>query len=282
MKKVCILSSLILSLSVINCTDQFFDFTEETRSLPSFPPTLAFFEVTIPEDTPVGSQVGIIEVLESGNRQITAFTLSDTADFEVNELGEVRTKTYFDRDQKNIYYLTAFATNEAGDSENVDLLIRIGQAVLPKLGDVELNISETVSVGELIGQVPVITEGESRIRKFLINDEQAFEVNQTGELRTKTLLQYDEQDHYQLEVSAVNEQGEGNRATINVYIHDKRITMLMCDEAPLLFMESDIEGMPMYVSTSKHSEGINVEWCPGVDVEYYEVKYGEDESLLTD
>ncbi len=88
-------------------------------------PTLAAFTDSVDENATIGTEVGNITITDAGDTNITAFTLSDTTNFEVNASGYIKTKTTLDYESNTTYALEVNATNSAGESANVNLTINI-------------------------------------------------------------------------------------------------------------------------------------------------------------
>lgn len=88
-------------------------------------PTLATLTVAVDENTTVGTAVGNITITDAGDTSITAFTLSDTTNFEINASGYIKTKTLLDYETTTSYTLDVNATNTAGNSANKTVTINI-------------------------------------------------------------------------------------------------------------------------------------------------------------
>jgi hypothetical protein len=88
-------------------------------------PTLENFTTLIDENIAIGTVVGNITLIDSGDTAITSFTLSDIVNFEVNTTGHIKTKTTLDYEITTEYNLTAYATNGVGNSASVDVDISI-------------------------------------------------------------------------------------------------------------------------------------------------------------
>ncbi|PHS55640.1 MAG: hypothetical protein COB17_11245, partial [Sulfurimonas sp.] len=64
-------------------------------------------------------------ITNSGDTNITAFSLSDSTNFEINASGYIKTKTALDYETNTTYSLEVNATNTAGDSANKTVTINI-------------------------------------------------------------------------------------------------------------------------------------------------------------
>ena len=284
-----------LSISILIVLSSIFtiacDETEVTES--SVVPSLSFVKITIDEDTPVGTKIGSVKILEEGNTPISAFTLNDTDYFEVNELGEIKTKVSFDYEYQTAYSLSVFATNKAGISESTEILIKIKKKneteertdlATPILGNLEISIPEEVTSNVVIGTIPTLSSGASSIRYFTLSDEQHFAVNQLGELTTKTTFDYHDQSVYHLNVFATNEEGEGLNANITVNIIDPSVKTLLCDGELLSF---DFQGQQLKswaITRDDISMATVLQWSPVVGATRYDITFspnGEETYTLT-
>ena len=94
-------------------------------------PTLVNFTASIDENVTIGTVVGSITVSDVGDSSITSYTLNDYNDFNISAAGEITTVTTFDYNTTSVYGLTVFATNSAGDSNSVDVIININNPTTP-------------------------------------------------------------------------------------------------------------------------------------------------------
>ncbi|PHS57133.1 MAG: hypothetical protein COB17_06910 [Sulfurimonas sp.] len=88
-------------------------------------PTLVNFTSSIDENVSIGTALGNITITNSGDTNITAFSLSDSTNFEINASGYIKTKTALDYETNTTYSLEVNATNTAGDSANKTVTINI-------------------------------------------------------------------------------------------------------------------------------------------------------------
>ena len=89
-------------------------------------PTLEPFSGNIEENATIGTQVGTVMVTSNGGADITAFTLSDTSNFSIDEEGVITSNSTLDYETTSSYSLTVTATNSAGESESVSVTINVG------------------------------------------------------------------------------------------------------------------------------------------------------------
>ena len=90
---------------------------------------LSSFSASIDENIDIGTLVGKISVLSSGDTAISSFTISDSTNFEINAHGEIRTRSLLDFTVVPVYNLSAFATNSAGNSLSISITINLIEIV---------------------------------------------------------------------------------------------------------------------------------------------------------
>ncbi|MFT5659862.1 MAG: hypothetical protein ACI9TV_000495 [Sulfurimonas sp.] len=103
-------ASVDLTVSVANITDSV--------------PILTDFTGFIDENVTIGTVVGNITAIDDGSH-ITAFTLNDTTNFEVDATGHITTGTTFDYEITTSYSLIVTATNGIGVSASVNVTIDV-------------------------------------------------------------------------------------------------------------------------------------------------------------
>ena len=90
-------------------------------------PVLQNLATSIIENTAIGTKIGEVNCTNIGSidSNITSFTLSDTTDFNITTDGNISNKTVLDFETKTSYSLTAYATNDAGNSNSVTITIDV-------------------------------------------------------------------------------------------------------------------------------------------------------------
>jgi len=119
-------SSKNITISLINVSDVL--------------PTLSNFATTLSENVPLGTTVGTVLVTQTGDSEISEFTLSGLGSdkFEIDIDGKITTKSSIDYETvtNHRYDLTVKATNAAGESESKTVTINIldiNEIVVPTL-----------------------------------------------------------------------------------------------------------------------------------------------------
>jgi len=202
-------------------------------------PTLSVFTGSIEENATVGTEVGTVTITDSGDSAITAFTLSDSTNFEINASGIIKSKTTLDYETTIGYNLTVTATNTAGDSSAVNVTINVTDIadVVPTLSAFNGSIEENATVGTEVGTVTITDIGDSAITVFVLSGvgNENFEVSVSGVVTVKAgaSLDYETIKSYQLTAVATNDAGNSTSVDVNISI------LNVIDNVPVLKTPSD-------------------------------------------
>ena len=166
-------------------------------------PSIDGLKTTVAENTPYGTLIATVGVLDSGDSAITSFSVNDTTTFSINEKGEIRTNSPLDYESINIYQFSVTATNTAGISNTATVEVFISNIadVIPRILGFEATIDKTIAVGSVIGQVSIEDAGDSPITSFSISEPQSFDIGLDGVITTKVAL---DAPMYELSVVATN------------------------------------------------------------------------------
>jgi len=118
--------------------------------------TLAPTTISIRDHTTTGSTVGNVTIINSGDSPISSMRLSgeNATDFTIANNGVITTAVEMNESNIAKYNLTAVATNEAGDSQSVDVNITVRKVIAgDEDGD---NIPDSIEA--LIGLDPTIAD----------------------------------------------------------------------------------------------------------------------------
>jgi M6 family metalloprotease-like protein len=193
--------------------------TINVNNIPEIIPTIAAFTDSVDENASIGSVVGTISVTTPGDSNITSFTMSDTTNFLINSSGVITTKTTLDYETTQVYNLTTYATNTAGNSSSKNVTININNIsdVIPIISAFNSSVDENATVGSVVGNMTITTSGDSNITSFTLSNTTNFEVNASGAIKTKTALDYETTQIYNLTTYATN--GAGNSSSVNIVIN---------------------------------------------------------------
>ncbi len=107
-------------------------------------PTIGGFTTDIKENVAIGATVGNISFTDIGDSNISSIVLNGeaSADFTVSTQGEVTLVNKLVFATKPTYNLTAVATNSAGDSDSVNVVINVLEVkdVIPATGQIDSKV----------------------------------------------------------------------------------------------------------------------------------------------
>jgi len=170
------------------------------------PPGIFNFTASVDENIPVGTLVGSVGVVNSGDTPITSFSLSDANSFSINEKGEIRTNMDIDYESINHYSLSVYAENAAGISNTATVEISVNDVadIIPRILGFSTTVERDIPAGSVVGTVSIESIGDSPITDMSISDSETFEISTDGVVTTKVLL---EAPVYTMTVTAINAAG---------------------------------------------------------------------------
>ena len=147
----------------------------ESNTTSTIVPTLAASTGSIAENSAAGASVGTVTVSDAGDSAISTMTLSGTGhvNFSVDNDGNITVATgaTLDYESTTSYALKAKATNDAGDSSEVDVNITITDVadVLPTLAASTGTVVESAAAGTSAGTVTISNAGDSAITAITLS-----------------------------------------------------------------------------------------------------------------
>ncbi|MEA2017561.1 MAG: DUF1566 domain-containing protein, partial [Campylobacterota bacterium] len=198
------------------------------NDLPDIVPTIENFTASIDENATIGTLIGNITISDSGDRNITSFTLSETSNFDINSSGYIVTNTTFDYETTNEYNLTVYATSDSGNSLDKNVTITINDIPeVASIADLIINIDENIESGITIGTLN-ITQGDSIITSIdlnnsnngIVSNEFQSDIDGIITLKDNILLDYETKSVYTLDVRALNSAGYSEIANLTININD--------------------------------------------------------------
>ncbi|MEA3373957.1 MAG: SBBP repeat-containing protein [Campylobacterota bacterium] len=180
--------------------------------------------ITIPEDTPVGTRVGAVNVVEEGDDPIVWYTLA-SGHFEVDQNGLIYLRNPLNAEQLNRYDLRPVVYDSTGKTISGTLVIQIEdvQEGRPELADFSGTISSGTSAGTLVG-ILVVNRAGGDIPMLSLEGEGAedFVITSDGFIRVAdgASIDHAQRSRYTLQAKAVNELGESNPVTVTFRVHE--------------------------------------------------------------
>ncbi len=199
------------------------------------PPTISDGSGNVLENASTGAIVSRISILDRGDSDISAITLSGTGstNFEVSIGGQVTLKAgaSLDHDTNPSYNLDVVATNRAGNSNTAELSILVTDVAtdVPSLSDFSKTIPESTTQSTKIGTLTVTTN-DSPITSITLSGAgyEDFTVATNGDISLASAVDYESKSSYSLTAIARNAAGVSNSANIAITITN------VIDEKPVL------------------------------------------------
>lgn len=191
-------------------------------------PIIKFFSGSVDENATVGTIIGTIDINSSGDSNITNFSLTGTGagNFDINTTGTITLKTgaSINYEITTLYQLEAYATNSAGDSAKVNVLLYIINIseIVPTLANTTLFVDENGTLGTSVGQVTITTLGDSNITSFSLTGTNAsnFTISSTGMITVASGATLSYPNTFSLEAKATNQAGESNPITVTITVQE--------------------------------------------------------------
>ena len=221
--------------------------------IPDVVPVLDETQCGIDENTPSGTQICNVKIVDVGDRPIYKMTLSGNGseNFDVNVTGglSVSFTGKLDYERVKDYNLTLVATNLAGDSEEVSLDIKINNIIeLTHLDDFSKKIDENLSIGAIVGRLEVSKWWERTIETYTLYGTDVFTVDSEGIIRVNTKLDFEKTKLYDFTATATTLKGESERSNVHIVMNNVMewlsLTLQESNETSMLYgIEESIQGM---------------------------------------
>ena len=205
-------------------------------------------ERSIPENTPAGKNIGGPVIAEDEDEEdILTYSLSgvDAASFGiVSTTGQLRTRAPLDYEQKNTYSVAVLVSDGNGGTDTIGVAINVTDVnennapVFVEGNATERSIPENTPAGRNIGAPVVATDLDEDVLTYSLSGVDAGSfgiVSTTGQLRTRTSLDYEQRNVYS--VAVLVSDGNGGSASIGVAINVTDV-----DETPTAHAPEFIEG----------------------------------------
>ncbi|WP_428743722.1 cadherin domain-containing protein [Sulfurimonas sp.] len=176
-------------------------------------------------DTSIGTKVAQA-VFESGSSAITSMQLSgeDSSYFTIDTNGTITTtKALEDFFTKKAYTFSLSASNNSGESLPIDVIVNIGdRRDIPLINNLTLYVDENTPPQSIIGQVPVVSDGDSPITSFTLDDSTLFNVDDNGTIKVapNAVLDYEKQHFIDVNMTASNVIGDSREKILRVVLND--------------------------------------------------------------
>jgi len=190
-------------------------------------PTLANLEASVTENSPVGTVVGSVVVVSSGDSTITSMALSGVgaADFNLSTSGLITVVSEdLDYETKSGYTLKANATNGSGVSSDVDVIIDLVNVpeTLPVITAFSTTIGENTAPSTVIGTIVITSTGDTDISSIVLEGSGAtdFSVDTQGAISVASgvSINFENQVEYNLSAVATNLKGPSDSVDVSISV----------------------------------------------------------------
>ncbi len=213
-------------------------------------PTLIDTTLSIKEDALTSDVVGTLTIADSGDAAITSITISGVGseNFEIDLNGNVTVSASasFDYETTTSYTLSAVATNSAGASTSVTLLIYINNIVdtVATLSSFSGTVDENSLHGVVVGSIGIV-DGDSPITAITLSGtgNENFVVATDGEIRVANGadLDYEALTSYTLSAVATNGAGDSSAVVITIHINNLAEIATLADSTGSV-IENEVAG----------------------------------------
>ncbi|MEA2017562.1 MAG: cadherin domain-containing protein, partial [Campylobacterota bacterium] len=205
-------------------------------------PTIVALNTSVVENTTNSTVIDNIEITTPlGDSNITSFTIGgvDASAFDINTSGAISVAdvSKLDYETTQQFNLTVYATNDAGVSNTVALVVDVNNSAetAPVLTALTTVVSEVANNGDVVGSIS-INPGDTNVTNFDINNSSdgsestIFGVGLDGEITVldNSTIDYETTPTYNLTATATNDFGNSNTVNITINVNN------VIDEKPII------------------------------------------------
>jgi len=191
-------------------------------------PTLSPFTGSVDEGVAIGTEVGRVG-LNGGGDFIKSITLSGESsdDFSISYNGTISTNGFLDYETKNLYELSAVATNDAGTSNMVDVTINVNNIQVPgtKLIPFRGSVGDDADIGDIVGRMKITGAGYNLLDLTLEGQGSSdFKIRTNGIITVNNALNYNIQKIYNLTAHSIDLDGTTDTTTVDIIVYPRPFT----------------------------------------------------------
>ena len=176
-------------------------------------------ERSIPENTPAGRNIGAPVSATDADEDVLTYSLSgiDAASFGiVSTTGQLRTRAPLDYEQKNTYSVAVLVSDGNGGTDSIGVTINVTDVaenrapVFVEGNATERSIPENTPAGRNIGSPIAATDLDEDVLTYTLSGVDAASfgiISTTGQLRTRTPLDYEKKNTYSVAVFVSDSKG---------------------------------------------------------------------------
>ncbi|MEA2111708.1 MAG: C1 family peptidase [Campylobacterota bacterium] len=215
--------------------------------------SLADFSATINENSPTGTTVGSVQIISSGDSEITMMELSgaDATSFDitVNGLITVSSTATLDFESKAIYEFNVNATNASGSSEDAQVVVNLGNVAetVPELRALTITIVENTAPLTTIASLGIISTGDTPISSITIEGigQSDFTVSASGiiKIASGATIDFENQNEYNLSAVATNLMGPSQSVEVIINVSNAAEVLPEIDDFEITIFENTVENL---------------------------------------
>jgi C1A family cysteine protease len=204
------------------------DVNIDVLNVNEFTPVLANFTTYLAENSPVGTKVGRVSIVSSGDSSITSMQLSGSgaSNFTITSAGVINVSATASLDYETIkkYTLSVTATNNAGTSTPASVIINLSNVpeTLPVLSDLTTNVQENSIAGTTVGSIGIVSTGDTPITLITLSGggSDDFVVDNLGVIKVapSISIDFERQSIYSLTANATNAKGTSESVNVNINV----------------------------------------------------------------
>ena len=227
---------------------------------------------SVAENTPTGENIGLPVAATDADNDSLSYSLGETADdnaFDiVSTTGQLKTKTALDYETKESYSVTITVSDGNNGSASITVTINVSDVdetpnntpVFTEGTETTRSVVENIAAGENIGLPVAATDADNDSLSYSLGetaDDNAFDiVSTTGQLKTKTALDYETKESYSVTITVSD--GNNGSASITVTINVSDV-----DETPI---DTTLNNAPVFTEGTSTTRSVTENTAAGRDI----------------
>ncbi len=197
----------------------------EVLDIPDIVSKLSDLNISIKENTKVGSVLGKVNIVDDGDSVVNNYEIvNNNRYFSITNKGEILLNSKLDYETLKHFSFDVVAISDAGVSKAAQININIEDVAdeLPTLKSANFKISEDTKIDTVIGKIE-LNKADSNISKILISGDgsDTFHIDNDGALSLKSTLDYEKKPFYNLWIQAFNLSGKSDKKLLKIEVLDK-------------------------------------------------------------
>ena len=237
-------------------------------------PVIENFTASIDENLSIGTIVGTISMTDVGDSLSVgtsmAFTLSDTTSFSIDNAGQITTNSNIDYENITSHSLSAYATNNVGDSTDVNVTININNLNdnIPAFENTTASVSENQT--DAISLNVTDADNDSLTYTLSGTDANSFSVDSNGVVTFNSAPDYEVKQLYTFSVTA-NDGLHDVLETITINITNiNEFAPIITNSATVSINENQTDAITIVATDADYNDTLTYS-ISGTDVSYFNI-----------